>query len=709
MRFAKNILKSTVPARLQRAARTFLTDFRSLAERLRPFASSCPPTPDLLEVEAGLAAVAEEDLSNPRPEEEQIWARRLGEQKCSLLGLVRDVETEFLAIGEALERLSGQLNEIQQDCVSLAELTLGRRPDAPVPFAFQLLKKAEDLVLANSEQYGHVFATFGKLQERLSELPRQHAQLIRVLLPLNFITTAFQIEAGRHPAKTARAFSTLAKNVKQMLNDFRATLDRQFQELAESDRIARSLLDQVSASIHQHRQNVSATLEASRNHLSALNESFASSGAGANDLSRLNQAVTRHMGSIVMAQQCQDITRQKIEHVAEAMDEMRTHLEEPASSSSASHPQRRHFVFRAGQIQLRQVQSVFDELNRAGETMKSAMHGLRAEASAAGDAMVRVGGSTLDAKVGSQCLASIGRILAITARGVEEIAEILAAFDPLQAMLAACGTEATQLGRDVRCMALNAQIFATHTPNGETFQVLAQQLRFISDEAIRHVRRLETSREQTAEMVSDLRQRLADYQELGQIEQRVLTAESAVSHKGLLDLESAISDLIRRMARQESTFARSVDQVIADVKFPAVIADAGSQSIGFFEDLLEWSGDGPCDLAAASAAVAKVDRLNSNYTMDSERATHSVALEPIAGFAGAPLSPIRAPRFDEPRTSAPASFAHSSAAIGAERSLHQPPPAAASAPPGRGSLLPFESAALQSHSAEGLGENVELF
>jgi hypothetical protein len=43
--------------------------------------------------------------------------------------------------------------------------------DAAVQFAFQLLKKAEDLVLASYDQYDHVFATFGELQQRLAELP----------------------------------------------------------------------------------------------------------------------------------------------------------------------------------------------------------------------------------------------------------------------------------------------------------------------------------------------------------------------------------------------------------------------------------------------------------------------------------------------------------------------------------------------------------
>ena len=124
-------------------------------------------------------------IGQPTPRKvADAWSRRLADEKDSLLSLVCGMEAEFLATGDGLERLAGQLGEIQKECQSLTELTLGQTQDAAVQFAFQLLKKAEDLVLASYEQYDHVFATFNELQQRLAQASKQRDELMRVLLPL---------------------------------------------------------------------------------------------------------------------------------------------------------------------------------------------------------------------------------------------------------------------------------------------------------------------------------------------------------------------------------------------------------------------------------------------------------------------------------------------------------------------------------------------
>jgi hypothetical protein len=132
------------------------------------------------------------------------WARGLEEEKNSLFSLVHGMEKEFPATGEGLKRLAQQLDQIQRECQSLTDLTLGQSQGAAVQLAFQLLKKAEDLFLACCDQYDHVFAAFSDLQQWLSHVPKLHNELVRVLLPLNFITTSLRIEASRHPGPSPR-------------------------------------------------------------------------------------------------------------------------------------------------------------------------------------------------------------------------------------------------------------------------------------------------------------------------------------------------------------------------------------------------------------------------------------------------------------------------------------------------------------------------
>ena len=651
-------------------------------------------------VVAGIAAP-------PRLEAGNLAARLAGE-KDFLLALVRGMETEFLATGGGLMRLAQQLNEIQKQCQSLTDLTLGQTQDAAIQFAFQLLKKAEDLVLASYDQYDHVFATFSELQQRLAQLSKRHDEFMRVLLPLNFITIAVRIEASRHPVEVQQAFFTLATNVNQTVNEVRGTLERQFEELAASEQIARSLMEQVSASIQRHRQEVTSTLETSRNHLRALSEALTSSGAGATDLSHLNQAVTRHIGSIVMAQQCQDITRQRIDHVGEAIEEMRARLGDDQATMSATDADARQFVFRAAQIQLHQAQNVFDQLNRAADSIKSGIQSLRTEAAAAAEMAVKVGGTTLDAKAASLCQAGIGEILAIVKQAVQKIADILAAFEPLQARFINCTSKAAGLARDVRHAGLNAQVFAIHTPNGATLEVLAGRMRVVSEEAIQQVEQMEAALNDTARMVNNLRQRLEDFQYLGQAEQEILADESALSRKKLSGLEGAIPVLIRRVTQQQGAFAQSVEEVLASVQFPATVAEASSRSIGFFRDMMAWGSEAGSRFVVDTAVSQKIDLLKSNYTMESERSTHTAVLQPVLVPANAAASEPLIELFGELESPLPA-IAGSLGEIAPrrERSEDQRCPAdlltSETAPPAH-SLASKKTA-----DGEGLGDNVELF
>lgn len=600
MRPSLHIMLRENTARLGRAGRAFFA-------RRRPAAGE-PPAADA------------ESLS-----------RRLGEEKEFLLTVIRDVEAEFLETGQGLERLTRQLGEIQVPCQELIGLTLGQNQDAVVSFTFQLLKKAEDLVLACYEQYDHVFATFGELQQRLAKLSRRHDDLMRVLLPLNFITTSFRIEASRNPPDVQEIFSSLADGMGRTVNEVRGTMERQFSDLAASEAVARNLMAQTFASIRVHREEVAAILKTSRRQLNELSEALAVSTAGASDLSRLNESVNRHINGIVMAQQCQDITRQKIEHVGEAMDAMRAHLDEARRNTTQGETEARRFVFHAGQIQLHQIRDVFGQLGQAADDLTSGIRSLRTEAGAAADVAVRMGGATLDAKVADQCQAGIGEILAILNQAVMKIREILAIFEPLQASFVDCTGKAAALANDVRHAGLNAQIFAVHAPDGGSLEVLAGHVRAISDDVIGQVGQMGLELSQTIGMVANLRQRLEDFDILGVAEEAVLSRETLLSRAKLTDLKEVIPLLIGRVAGSQQEFARSVEEILANVRFPSTVAGAGARAVRFFEHLVEWGGQAAGTGSGVEAGAArKIEQLHSRYTMESERRVHAAAMQPAA-------------------------------------------------------------------------------
>ncbi|MDX2111420.1 MAG: hypothetical protein SFY80_14405 [Verrucomicrobiota bacterium] len=636
--------------------------------------------------------------------EEKNWANRVAEEKAYLQALVDGMGTEFLATGEGLQRLTQQLNAIQERCQGLTELTMGHTEDAAVQFAFQLLKKSEDLLSASNEQFEHVFTTFDELQRLLAQLGKQHEDLMHVLKPLSFITTSFRIEASRHPPEVQEVFSALAQDLSLSVNEVQKTLELQFSELRASELIARNLMKQVFTTVQQHRALGVSTLAASRAHLLTLGKEMDTAGAGALDLSQINQRVAQHIGEMVMAQQCEDITRQKVDHVGEALDEMYDHLAFTDSSAKRRGTEKRQFIYRASQIQLQQLHGIFSDLRQAAISLTKGMQNLRAEADTTAEAAVKVGSTSLNSKVGAQCDSSINQILEVCAQSVVTISTIITAFEPLQARFVDCTSKATELASDVRFAALNAQLFAIRAPSGETLEVLARRLRVISDDAILQVEKYGDTHRSTADRVNNLKQRLEDFQSLAQSEQQVLADESVLSRAKLSDLERTIPELIQDITKQQSDFVNAIDGILANVHFPDAVTEANERTLGFFQELVNWGSACGVDRGADADATRRIDKLKANYTMESERRTHTATLhtakvsvtprEQKVGQTFLSVHPYTPPRTDKnvcPTVPAQNSSTSSSAPK-AQEQTQTPTSSTSAAPP-----------------STDLGDNVELF
>lgn len=499
----------------------------------------------------------------------------------------------------------------------------------------------------------------------------------------------------------------LAANVCRTVSEVRITLEQQFAELAASERIAGAVIEQIASSIQRHRQEVNAAMKTNRAQLNALNEAILAAGAGTENLVRLNQAVSCHLSDLVMAQQCQDITRQKIEHVGEAMDEMRVQLSGIRTAAPAAKSGACQFVFQAARIQLMQSQSVFDELIQAAESRKLGIQDLRTDAEAATDVVVKVGETMRKANVAHECEVSMGQIIVMIRQAIQKTVEILTALEPLQTRFLNCTQQATALANDVRLAALNAQIFAIHTPHGATLEVLAGNMRTTSDDTVQHVEELGSGLQQTVAMINNLRQRLADFKQLAQAQQTLLTEETAISQAKLLNLDRAIPLLIGRITQQQTAFAQSADSILAKIRYPAKVAVASEHSIGFFQELVAWSEKNARSLSVESACP-KIDSLRTKYTMASERNAHAA----VMNFADPAIAPVQpsVKLFDELTPSPPAIALRQSqivipSAAGCNL-LPTPESKETTAPlPTRPTSVP----PLKPASNEELGDNVDLF
>ena len=106
---------------------------------------------------------------------------QLEAEKEALENFTAAMEDEFLELGALLRKIVSLARQVRDRSDEVMAAASGRSEDAAIQFAFQLLKKAEDLVEASREQYHTVFDVFGKLHSDLTQVARERIWLMRTL------------------------------------------------------------------------------------------------------------------------------------------------------------------------------------------------------------------------------------------------------------------------------------------------------------------------------------------------------------------------------------------------------------------------------------------------------------------------------------------------------------------------------------------------
>lgn len=555
---------------------------------------------------------------------------RLESEKVALQAFTTAMEEEFLTLGTLLRKittLAGQVRERSDEVMSAAA---GRTEDAAIQFAFQLLKKAEDLVQASREQHANVAGVFEKMHVDLRLIAREREVLMQTLSPLETTNTQFRIQACAFDENTRSQFFTLADSIGEIVRNVQTAVGERFEELDRTGQAAGELVDRLTALAAQQKTDTEAMLAATRDHLSSLNQALLSSEAAARSMSQSGEKIAGGVGKTIVALQCQDMARQKLQHISAAIDEMIAHLA-PGSASGFRGAQAtdcRHFLAGAAGVQLGQLSSVFEQLEQAASQIGQGLEEVQTEAKCFAEGALHSGAAALDGRIISQAIQSIHAVLGVIENAVTSIRGVVDLVQKLKSTFSDCTSQILNLALGLRMVALNAQIFAAHVDAGTALEVVARNTRFIADDAMHHLDGISARVTELVDSVEDLEQRLCDYRELAVMEQKLLADESSESEKKLRNLEQELRTALTAIGPLEKQLSETIRNGIAAIRFRDAVAEANSRSTALFEEIAREYSD--IKRYAEAAPHHKLDALKQNYTMAHERVVH----ESIAGAVG---------------------------------------------------------------------------
>jgi hypothetical protein len=556
------------------------------------------------------------------PEALQTLSGDLADQKRRLDEFTAAMEREFVDLGALLRKISVLSRDVRERSEKIMDAASGRSEDAAIQFAFQLLKKAEDLVQAGRDQYSAALQLFGRMRSDLTRVARERDSLVRTLAPLESTNTQFRIQACFLDEATRAQFFNLADSIAAIVKDVRSAVEQRFEELERAGRATGEMAGKLGAMAAEQRLETERMLADTRLHLSTLNDALLESGKAAQTISAAGANIGQGVVKAIVALQCQDMARQKFQHIGAAIDEMVAHIEPGLTTGfgRAAEADCRHFLAEAGRVQLEQLRAVFTQLEDAGESAGGGLLEVESEARSLTGRALSSGGAALNGHVIKQAVDSIEAVLGVIENAVAGVRKVAELIVRLKATFSDCTSQILGLARHLRIVSLNAQIFAAHVETGAALEVVAGNTRTIVDESMQELDEISHRVSELMDSVTELEQRLADFAELAAIEQRVLAREARESEARLGTLERDLRAAMSAIGPVEEHLGASIAGAVGSIRFRQAVAEARARSLSLFERVVERYAE------PDAGAHEKVQTLKRNYTMAHERDVHESAV-----------------------------------------------------------------------------------
>ncbi|BDV42395.1 chemotaxis protein [Geotalea uraniireducens] len=563
------------------------------------------------------------------------WAQHLETLGEQLLLLNGSTEDEFLAIGARLHDFYSRAADIERMTQAIAGQVMGEEIKGEMASLGTILERIGGYLAHAEEEVEQSTTTLETIRDLIVHLNDPLDGFKKIIKNLHMLSTAVKIESARL-GEGAAGFNTLAEDVERLSVSIR---DRSASILAERDALGGMIegtLGRVAQVETEQRKNIRPILDKTGDSLSTLAVVHERCSAAAASVSALSAEISGNIGEVVTSLQFHDITRQQIEHVKEAFDDIRCQLEAPVTDSRAVAGECADIC----ELQQAQLQHAAAELVTAVERVVGGLQDIaRKEAHMADESRGMAGiadqtGHSLFAEMEND----MGMVAAALAESAEANRNLTVAMEAVVASvsdIAKFVNDIEEIGSEIELIALNSQVKAANTGDGgAALGVLAEAIQNLSGDA-------RTRTGAVSEMLRKVTEVTESLIRENRLEVRTMTDE----------VESLVSELklllgsVRRINEELLTFLGEMDGAVQLLSVDIDAATRGvsvhhsvqqvlSEAIGELDDLVRQVRQF-VPLASGAGREARLRELAERYTMHSERKVHAAVTGGGASSGGA--------------------------------------------------------------------------
>ncbi len=541
----------------------------------------------------------------------------------SLRELGPGTEEEFLALGKKLEEFTAASQRIQELVFKVAEILGASGPGADVPSVAEaegVFRATMESLQSSERVLREQQAPMEELRNRLQGLKSVHGGIEAVGKQIRMLSINIKIESAR-AGRAAGGFHALAQEVSELASVVHEHGFR-FQERAEA---ALAGVENLLAEMKEEQKLFSRQVEEMGPSLSSLLDELSIHLEHADSLARYlrdnSGAMSEGIGEVVQAMQFHDITRQQLEAVAKALQEIGDLA--PLLSGESDDLDEVSRVYGIVSLQAAQLNNVYYHVQEAknkivkGLTAVAELSTQQAEramefsgAGSGGTGIVERIGDEMDRAVDGLNLTAglMGRISDTAARTADAVAEMGEFIGRIE-----------EIARTVKLLALNALAEATRTGSGGgPLRILAQELHNLSEDTRKNALAAVEAVRSIAE--GSKRQQESAVAMLEHHEQAKDLADRAVqAARDMAGLSDELNSLLRELDVGSTSLAQEIYDFIPAIRFPEIMSASIEEAwevLASVLDRLEERYPQVC-IALREAKAAEV-----GYVMESQRDVH---------------------------------------------------------------------------------------
>jgi methyl-accepting chemotaxis protein len=546
-------------------------------------------------------------------------------------------EDEFLQIGSEVQGFYQRSSDITRMSNQLVEVVSGASVQSLTGRLQQMMADMEAYLKEARTRSSDSCSTLEQVQNLLGELSEPMDGFQKMNKALRMLSISTKIESARL-GEMGSGFVNLAMDVEKLshqVNDKSAAILAHRQLLAT---MIGSNLTTVRSSETAQDAKVVSSLESTASSLQELvsvNERCTHFGVA---VSTISTGVTDDISEVVASMQAHDITRQQVEHIVEALEQLSRDLA-GFEAAATSEERRLALIVESGdvcELQEAQLRFASSELYNAVCSIVDNLHDVAHKQSLMADETRNVAGvadlsGTSFVDVMSQGMIAITAALTSCARADRDMSDTMKKVAVTIGEIASFVADIEAIGSEIDLIALNAQVKAAHTgPEGAALGVLAEAIKRLSDEAVRHTDSVAATLKNINTATEHLSLSAGNEEE--QLGSRTAFMQDEVAEilRDLAGMNRELSTILSGLSGRVASLTGDVEKATSGID---VHERTKAMSDGVLADLELIVVQSRQIVPASSEFKENLRHMEEHYTMESERRIHEALARKRSGQA----------------------------------------------------------------------------